>query len=104
MKIRALRTQKTKLHGVRGKLRTFMGRLLTLRQFHRIATLLAEVGQQPFQPLGGEVVTPGMGDNRFAARMMNDINRLFYCTPLRRNVSGFPAGEIFLKTSAILLA
>jgi hypothetical protein len=81
-----------------------MGRLLTLRQFHRIATLLAEVGQQPFQPLGGEVVTPGMGDNRFAARMMNDINRLFYCTPLRRNVSGFPAGEIFLKTSAILLA
>jgi hypothetical protein len=97
MKIRALRTQKTKLHGVRGKLRAFMGRLLTLRHFHRIATLLAKVGQQPFQPLGGEIVTPGMGDNRLAARMMNDINRLFYCTPLRRNVSGFPAGKIFLK-------
>lgn len=35
---------------------------------------------------------------------MNDINSLFYCTPLWRNVSGFPARQILLKTSAIELA
>jgi hypothetical protein len=81
-----------------------MGRLLTLGHFHRITALLAKVGQQPLQPLGGEIVTPGMGYHRLTARMMNDINRLFYCTPLRRHVTGFPAGKVFLKTSAMFFA
>ncbi len=38
-----------------------------------------------------------MGQHRLTARMMNDINSLFYCTPLRRNVTGFPTREIFFK-------
>ena len=45
-----------------------------------------------------------MGNHRLAARMMNHINRLFYCTPLRRHVTGFPAGKVFLKTSAMFFA
>ncbi len=81
-----------------------MGRLLTLGHFHGITALLAKVGQQPLQPLGGEIVAPGMGNHRLAARMMNHINRLFYCTPLRRHVTGFPAGKVFLKTSAMFFA
>ena len=32
-----------------------------------------------------------------AARMMNHINSLFYCTPLWRNVSGFPARQILFE-------
>ena len=84
-----------------GQLGAFMGRLLTLGHFHGITALLAKVGQQPLQPLGGEIVAPGMGNHRLAARMMNHINRLFYCTPLRRHVTGFPAGKVFLKTSAM---
>ncbi len=51
-----------------------------------------------------EIVAPGMGNHRLAARMMNHINRLFYCTPLRRHVTGFPAGKVFLKTSAMFFA
>ncbi len=78
-----------------GQLGAFMGRLLTLGHFHGITALLAKVGQQPLQPLGGEIVAPGMGNHRLAARMMNHINRLFYCTPLRRHVTGFPAGKVF---------
>ena len=85
------------LHGVSGKLSPLVRRLLTLGDFHRIASLLAKVGQQSFQPLGREVVASGMGNDRFTAGMMNDINRLFYCTPLRRNVTGFPARQILLK-------
>src|SRR5690606_22588435 len=38
-----------------------------------------------------------MGQYRLSARMMNDINSLFYCTPLWRNVTGFTAREIFFK-------
>ena len=68
-----------------------------LTHFHGITALLAKVGQQPLQPLGGEIVAPGMGNDRFTARMMNDINRLFYCTPLRRHVTGFPAGKVFFE-------
>ncbi len=78
MKIGSLRRQKTKLHGQGGQLGAFMGRLLTLGHFHGITALLAKVGQQPLQPLGGEIVAPGMGNHRLAARMMNHINRLFY--------------------------
>ncbi len=80
-----------------GQLGAFMGRLLTLGHFHGITALLAKVGQQPLQPLGGEIVAPGMGNHRLAARMMNHINRLFYCTPLRRHVTGFPAGKVFFE-------
>ena len=97
MKIGSLRRQKTKLHGQGGQLGAFMGRLLTLGHFHGITALLAKVGQQPLQPLGGEIVAPGMGNHRLAARMMNHINRLFYCTPLRRHVTGFPAGKVFFE-------
>ncbi len=81
-----------------------MGRLLALGHFHGITALLAKVGQQPLQPLGGKIVTSGMGYHRLAARMMNDINCLFYCTPLRRHVTGFPTGKVFLKTSAMFFA
>ncbi len=87
-----------------GQLGAFMGRLLTLGHFHGITALLAKVGQQPLQPLGGKIVAPGMGNHRLAARMMNHINRLFYFTPLRRHVTGFPAGKVFLKTSAMFFA
>ena len=97
MEIGTLRRQKTKLHGQGGQLGAFMGRLLALGHFHGITALLAEVGQQPLKPLGGKIVTPGMGYHRLTARMMNDINCLFYCTPLRRHVTGFPAGKVFFE-------
>lgn len=71
-----------------------MRRLLTLRHFHGVAAVFGEMRQQTFQPLRGQIVTAGMRHHRLTARLMNRINGLFYCTPLRRHVAGFALGGI----------
>jgi len=86
--------------GIGGKLSALVRRLLALGDFHRIAAVFTKVCQQSFQPLGGQIVPPRMGDNSNPTRMMNDINSFLYCTPLWRNVTGFPTCEIFFENIA----
>ncbi|AEW73950.1 hypothetical protein EcWSU1_02515 [Enterobacter ludwigii] len=97
MEIRPLRTQQTELTRVGCELRTLIGRLLTLGDFHRLTATFGKVCQQSFQPFSRKIIPPRMGEHGLTARMMNDINSLFYCTPLWRNVTGFPACQIFFK-------
>ncbi len=74
-------------------LRTLLGQ----RDLHGIAACRLEGHQQALDPLGGEIITAGMGQHRQPARSVNRSDRVVHLGPLGRSIPLVAPAQVLLE-------